>query len=320
MHKRSLLLGVAAAALMALLISPAIAGEIDINDINLNFKPVCGGPVEKINLGDLHVSLSQTGPGAGALRATFTVSPGISGEGSGGTKIWECVSLHFFQFIFHDDDPATVAGKKLPFPQVDTPPHGWDYMYKDTNGTPGIQEDERVPGNVTSPTLTDDANDTLPWYHTMEEEAGAAGSGNEAPNYGLGQFQECVSYSMRDRPGRPPSPGNTSFAAFLVATPKHNCPDDDFCLTTNEFLLLAGFDWIIGEHGVLLSPTSRGAVEANEALMNTGFAGWTAYNGSEGAICCAKVPEPTTWALLLGGLLPASLLHRRVRSQERARI
>jgi hypothetical protein len=272
-----------------------------IDDITLNFREPCDGPLQLINLGDMSITVSNAGANKG-MTGTFTVDPAVQGS-----SIFHCFDLHWLQYITADDCPASVAGVKagsagLPFPVIDTPPNGWDYIYKDNDTPPdGIQADERVPGNVTSPDLTDDANDTLPWYHTSAEEAMAAGSGNQTG--GLGRFDPGKTYEIKDVPGFCPDGGCTNFTTFLVAVPKETCPGPD-CLTPKEMLVLAGFDWkwTSDNTKLALGNTSQGATNIDTALRNTGFSGWSAFDS--GAICC---PEPSGLAVLACSLMATTI-------------
>lgn len=291
-----------------------------INNIMLNHADTCDGPVSAINLGDMSISVNNATSGAGrGLDAVFNVNP--TSNMTNDPDLWSCFSLHWVQFITYDDDPAFVAGVAagspgLPFPVMDTPPNGWDYIYNDTNMNGSIQPAERNPGNVTSPSLVDDANDVLPWYHTTQEEAGAAGSGNTAPNWGLGQFDPGNIYGIKDVPGFPGTgTEHTDFSTFLVAVPNHNCPvNDGDCLRTNQMLVLAGFDWVWSRDNEVFSLSTPSqladpAASINAALTNSGFpGGWQAVN--DGTICC---PEPGTWALLSMGLVGLVATRRRIR-------
>jgi hypothetical protein len=299
-----LLLLVAAAPVRAQLV-------FDANDVLVNFKPVCTGPVQQVNLGDLHVTISA----AAGIEATFTVDPAIRGPGSGGTRIWDCLNLHYIQIIRADDCPATVAGvpagdPTFPFPVVDTPPNGWDYIYMDTNGTPGIQADERVPGNVNGPAQADDAVDVLPWYHTPEEEARKPGSGFE----GVGGFVECVSYVLKDVPGFCPDAGVTSFTTFLVAEPTSTCLEAE-CLLPFEFVLLAGFDWTWTTAGVSVMAASVNSTAVDSALVNTGFTALHSWDAKDFGVICCDVPETSSMAVSgFGIVLFAVYLFRRRRA------
>jgi hypothetical protein len=289
-----------------------------INNIMLNHSETCDGPVTPINLGDMSISLNNaaSGPGRG-LDAVFNVNP--TNNITNDPDLWSCFNLHWVQFITYDDDPAFVAGVPagapgLPFPVMDTPPNGWDYIYNDTNMNGSIQPAERNPGNVTGPGLVDDANDVLPWYHTTQEEAGAAGSGNTAPGWGLGIFDPGNQYGIKDVPGFPgPGAERTDFSTFLVAVSNHNCPDlDSECLRTNQILVLAGFDWSWSRDNEVLSlfapsQLANAANSINAALTNSGFpGGWQAVN--DGTICC---PEPGSWALMGLGLVGLLATGRR---------
>ncbi len=274
----------------------AASVSLSINDIMLDHRVNCDAPIQALNLGDLSVSVSNSGGSVG-MSAAFTVDPAISGDPS---AIWDCLNLHWVQIITADACPASVAGVAagtagLPFPVVDTPPNGWDYIYKDLDmPADGIQADERVATNVDSADLVDDANDTLPWYHTTAEEAGAAGSGNEMGD--LGAFVDCVSYGIKDAPGFCPSGGITAFTTFLVAVPTMTCAEHADCLALNDMLVLAGFDWTWTSTDMDLSvaATSLGATSIDSALSNTGFTGgWEAFD--VGTICC---PEPSSYVLM----------------------
>lgn len=307
----SLWIGVLALLTTVLIGSLASADteNLSINDINLNFRE-CDGPLQMINLGDLDVTLTNNTPNQ-IMKATFDVDMNVEGS-----NIFDCFDLHWLQYITYDDCPATVAGDPagsatLPFPVIDTPPNGWDYIYNDLDApADGIQADERVPGNTTAGTLVDDANDTLPWYHTTAEEAMAAGSGNQTG--GLGTFTPGETYEIIDVPGFCPGGGCTNFTTFLVAVPTHTCDGPD-CLAKDEMLVLAGFDWVwsTDNEKLNLSETTQGALNIETALANTGFTGWEAFDS--GTICC---PEPTLLAMLVAGLL--ALPTSRVRNRKLA--
>jgi hypothetical protein len=315
-------LSAGAVAFLLLWVTPAFGAIVwDINDVMVDIEIPCYTERRKINLGDLHITLSRDDPTQPSdprkgINATFTVDAGISGPGSGGTHIWDCMKLHFLQVITADDDPAFYKGVKagdstFPFPVIDTPPNGWDYIYKD-NDVPldGIQADERVPGNVTGATLVDDAKDTLPWYHTLEEEAGKAGSGFA----GVGSFQECVSYVLKDEPDFAENNGVTSFSTFLVAEPTSTCIYDPGCLKPTDILLLAGFNWTWASNSAginIINVPNAAAVQ--KALYNTGFTIWDVKD--TGTICCA-VPEPASFAIAAS--FAASLVgYRRGRQKRR---
>ncbi len=258
-----------------------------INNVTVKYKVPCDGATKTVNLGTLQVALANE-PKVQRMVALFTVNPAVGP----GASIWNCMALHYIQIITADACPARVAGTPagspgFPFPVVDTPAHGWDYIYNDNDHpADGIQADERVPGNVTGPTWADDARDTLPWYHTLEEEAGLPGSG-------FAGFNPGVSYEIDDRPGFCAHNGVTAFSTYLVAVPKLTCPDSPDCLKTNDILLLAGYSWTWARNNITLSMNAPNAGVVQQALANTGFTGWTVKD--DGTVCC---PEPSSMAMI----------------------
>jgi len=290
-----------------------------ISNIMLSYAADCDTPAANINLGNMSINLNNatSGPGRG-IDALFSVNPAVNNTNA--PNLWGSFDLHWVQFITYDDAPATVAGVPagalgLPFPVMDTPPNGWDYIYKDTNGDNSISAAERIPTNTDGVGLVDDANDILPWYQTTEEEQGLAGFGNTAPNWGLGIFDKGMQYGIKDLPGFPgPGAETTDFSTFLVAVPKYTCEDGD-CMGLNQMLVLAGFDWKWSRDNEILSlfapsQLASAAASINQALINSSFTGdWQAVNS--GTICA---PEPATWMLLgmaMTGLVVAGRRNRR---------
>lgn len=271
----------------------------DINDVMVNFKRPCDAPARQVNLGDLHITLSKDAPvnpgdPPKGMVATFTVDPSISGAGSGDTHIWDCLSLHYVQLITADACPAKLAGVAagtagLPFPVIDPPAGGWDYMFNDNDApADGIQADERVPGNISDPIWAGEPIDNLPWYPQF-------------PGFGN---QECVEYVMNDEPGFCPANGVTSFSTFLVAEPSTTCPDSADCLAPGDILLLAGFNWAWASNAIGISSAGvPNAATVKTAIGNSGFSGWDVTD--TGTICC-PIPEPASLATL--SLLAMSLL------------
>src|SRR5207249_291542 len=100
-----------------------------------------------------------------------------------------------------------------------------------------------------------------------------------------------------------PANGLTEFATFLAAEPTQSGADADL-VQFGQFLLIAGFEWDVRSAGssvaaLIADPASAFADEANAALANGAFSGWTPVVGK-----AVLVPEPQLWGLvLLGGSL-----------------
>ena len=172
------------------------------------------------------------------------------------------LTFHWVQSITADACPVTYMGRRLPFPQLDPPLNGWDYMYLD--GAARTLPDTRIPDFGW---FLDDK----PWYHNATGEAA-----NSSPG---------VSYSTRDVPFQWASGGATSFTTWLVA----KAPGQSMCL-------IRGFTWTISRNAALRAgPTDAGPPGmadvgvVNAAMTNAGFVGW-----SSGAGCDHQLGFDTT--------------------------
>ncbi len=259
-------------------------------EVNVNWREDCDKPLKNAHLGTISASVTEGEKAGAGLKAVFTVD-----QKNAPNCLFSVMEFHWFQIITQDDDPTGYKGKKdYPLPVVDTPLGGWDYMYQDGAARTKPYDD------ATNGRYKDDAADTLPWYHTPEEEAGAAGSGNETG--GFGKFKRGVSYEIKDGLSGLPDPKLIKFTTWLIATPKYAyCPGTS-CLAKGEMLLLGGFDWTMArkEGKIALSATALTSTKAQAALdqKDTGFKGWKVYDGA--ALCC---PEPASlMALALGAL------------------
>ena len=298
-----LLFGLVVAVLLRCQTAEALT-TYDDNDIEVKFKCPCTGEVVTLDVGDLSVTLDngtdKHGRATGDMTAIFKVSDTIRKQ-SGPCRLCDCLEFKFYQFITHDNEPASFEGGTPTFPMVDPPLHGWDYMYDNdayANPAPGFQPEDRVPGNAGAGWLGD-VTDEMPWYHTSAEETT--------------WFHACDNYTIWDAPTCCQNQGTIAFTTFLVAVARKTCPNDDNCLKTDQFLLLAGFDWTVIDNEPLLylGATTLGTAEANSALANAGFTNWTAV--TEGIICC-KIPEPTVLVLVTAGLGLLGVLRRRRRT------
>lgn len=291
---RGLTLGAVVLALFLAGGATALADPISmtVEDISVNVRRPCTGSVTELTLGDFTMTLDFADQPSRGMRGTFTVDSGYLGS-----PLWDCMELHFIQLITSDACPATVAGSSLPFPQIDTPPNGWDYMYNDTDSSGTIEADERTAGNYSSASWSDDVQDTDPWYHTQSEETS--------------DFDIGVEYTISDLPGYCANQGVTAFSTWLVALPTETCEEHADCLDPGEFLLLGGLDWTWASNAISISASSLTASTVNTALTNTSFSGWTAMD--DGIICCDPVPEPMTLALFGLGAGVLALRRRRRR-------
>jgi len=201
------------------------------------------------------------------MSATFTLDPGQA-------FLCDWYDFHWVQIITQDDCKAKVAGVAASLPAVDTPAHGWDYMYNDLDVPPdGIQADERVASNTNDSTWDDDAVDTLPWYHTAPEEAT--------------DFTDCDKYPIDDTPGNCPAAGRTTFETYLVARAKGS---------TTSFCLLAGFEWSVSTAGntgpTEITIDAAAGTRVQSGLGNGSIAGWTS-SGTCLLTCLPIVGAPT---------------------------
>ena len=253
-------------------IANALTLTHSILDVNLNFRE-CDGPLQMINLGDLSVSLSNDAGAGKGVHATFDVDANVEGS-----TIFDCFDLHWLQYITADDCPATVARVAagtvgLPFPTIDTPPNGWDYIYNDNDApADGIQADERVPETPPAHARRR-CQRHRPVVSHRGGRAMAAGSGNQAG--GLGTFTRGETYGLIDVPGLFAPPGTcTAFTTFLVAVPTHTCDGPD-CLALDEMLVLAGFDWVWSSDNMKLAlgNTAEGAVNIETGAGQHGLFG-----------------------------------------------
>lgn len=289
-------------ALALLLFGTAALAEKSLDpllDLKVKFKETCEGTVHEYKLGKLSATV-RNGDGANpGLKTKLTIDKSIESVPKG---FFSCMEIHFYQMITRDDSPSPYKGKTdYPHPIVDGPPKGWDYMYKDGAARTMPYDDD------TNGRYKDDAADEDPWYHTKEEEAGAAGSGNE--NGGFGKFKIGESYEMFDGLGGLPDPKLIKFTCWVVATPKNNwCPDG--CVKKGQFVLLGGFDWTMAkkEENISIAATALKAADAQKGLDNASakFPGWTALDS--GVFCC---PEPGTYAAMALGLAAVAIRRRR---------
>jgi hypothetical protein len=268
-----------------------------ISDITIGYRNVCPGPVSRINLGDLTINMVDDG-GDRYVEASFVVDAAVSGPGSGGTHLWDCLKLHYLQLIWRNDQEPlpTYLGGTPALPVIDPPQGGWDYMY--TDGAGRTMPDLGVPNYSW-------AIDDLPWYLNATGEEG--------------MFEICIQYDMNDG-STPPAAGLVGFTTYLVAEAIQTCDLPD-CLQPGETLLLAGFNWTapaMGAFDVLgtfINPGAAGLVELREALAHANFGEWANGVTTEKVICCT-VPEPGT---LAAGLVLARLAGARRRRRSGSR-
>ncbi|MCA9287810.1 MAG: hypothetical protein KDA05_04450 [Phycisphaerales bacterium] len=270
---------------LALAGAPATAQSytIDIDDVHITLIDATGA-AHRLDLGDIEATVANRS-GAG-MSATFRVAREHR-PGGPNSHIWDHIDIHWVNLIRDDDCPASVRGipagrPDLPFPLIDMPRHGWDYVYRYTRGRRG-RGPERIESNADGRTMRDDARDDLPWYHTTEEEAMLPGSGNE--NAGFGAFRTGVNYSIRDLPTLCGNGGTTAFTALLVAVVPPDAEggviiEDGLTLQHGQLLVLAGFDWDWSTRDLRLAPTAFTADQLNTALANSDFPEWQAAVGT----------------------------------------
>jgi hypothetical protein len=233
------------------------------------------GRARVVDLGQITVSLASRG-GAG-MSAVFRVDEGFQPDQAGG-DLWDHVEIHWVNIITDDDCPATMRGvpagrSALPFPVVDMPRNGWDYVYKSRRASRG-RGPERTENNADGREMRDDARDIWPWYHTPEEEAMQDGSGNETA--GFGQFKRGVVYGIRDLPSLCGRGGVTAFTTLLVAVvPPNQDGRGVGTLGQGQLLVLAGFDWDWTTRDLRLAETEFTLDDLDQALLNSHFPEWT---------------------------------------------
>ncbi len=246
---------------------------LEIQDVPLTM--VDGAGVARtIDLGDVSVTLSNRG-GSG-MSAVFRVAEEHRPNG-GGAALWDHLELHWVNIIREDDCPATVRGvpagrSALPFPVIDMPRNGWDYVYKSRRASRGRGPD-RSEGNADGREMRDDALDIWPWYHTPEEEAMEDDSGNGGG--GFGQFREGVVYGIRDLPSLCDGGGLTAFTSLLVGVvPSGQDGNGSSTLQQGQLLVLAGFDWDWTTSGLRLAETEFSLEDFDRSLQNGEFPEW----------------------------------------------
>lgn len=286
---RSVCIALASLALVATSLDQRVVADLTdksatINDVMINYKPDCGDPVQSINLGDISISLKDSGTSS-RMDATFTVDDAIDATGPGGSPIWGCMELHWLQTIWTDACPAQLSGAAATLPIIDPPKGGWDYMY--TDGAARTMPNNAIPNFGWF--IDDD-----PWYYNSVGEA--------ANNV------DAETYKITDVPADCPGTGVTGFSTYLVAEADSMCSDVD-CLKAGEILLLAGFDWTISSASVDITSTFKApspfdVTDITTSLTNANFSGWTVYDNK--SVCC---PEPASAAMAL--LLLAGALHLR---------
>lgn len=269
---------------------------LDLDDIHVTLVDATG-QAQTIDLGDVSVTLSNRG-GSG-MSAVFRVDEQHR-PNHGGDAIWEHLELHWVNIIREDDCPATVRGipagrSSLPFPIIDMPRNGWDYVYKHRRASRG-RGPERSESNADGAEMLDDARDIWPWYHTPEEESMDRESGNGGG--GFGQFRQGVVYGIRDLPSLCDNHGLTAFTAFLVGVVPTGAETGGLgTLEQGQLLLLAGFDWDWTTRGLRLAPTEMTIDEFDRALHNGQFPEWSGADdvavfvqtlGSEGEVGVAE--------------------------------
>lgn len=248
---------------------------LEIEDVPLTIVDA-DGSARTIDLGDVSVTLSNRG-GSG-MSAVFRVDESHR-PGHGGEAIWEHLELHWINIIRDDDCPATVRGvpagrAALPFPIIDMPRNGWDYVYKSRRASRG-RGPERLESNADGREMRDDARDIWPWYHTPEEEAMRDDSGNGGG--GFGQFRQGVVYGIRDLPSLCAGGGLTAFTSLLVGVvPTGQDGDGRGSLQQGQVLVLAGFDWDWTTNGLRLAQTEFTGEDLDRALHNAEFPEWMA--------------------------------------------
>lgn len=252
--------------------------SLEITDVGITLVDAAGQS-RAIDLGDVTVTLSNRG-GSG-MSAVFRVGEEHR-PNHGGDAIWDHLELHWVNIIRDDDCPATVRGvpagrSSLPFPIVDMPRNGWDYVYKHRRASRG-RGPERTESNADGREMVDDALDIWPWYHTPEEEAMDRESGNGGG--GFGQFREGVVYGIRDLPSLCDGGGLTAFTSLLVGVvPTGTDGNGSETLQQGQLLVLAGFDWDWTTRGLRLAETQMSLEEFDRALHNGQFPEWMGAEG-----------------------------------------
>lgn len=233
-----------------------------------------GGRKKTVDLGEIRVTLSTRG-GSG-MSGVFQVAPEHR-IGSGADALWEHMELHWINLIRADDCPATMRGipagdPRFPFPVVDMPRNGWDYVYRWRRSS-RARGPERVVANADGIEMRDDARDIWPWYHTPEEERMEPDSGNATG--GFGHFKPGELYGIRDLPSLCPRAGVTAFTSLLVAVVPEGrespLPDS---LQQGEILLLAGFEWDWTTAGARLEVAELSVFQLDSALRHSEFPEW----------------------------------------------
>lgn len=270
-------LGRVAFALLAVgLAGPAALAQrysLRIEDVPLTLVDSTGQR-QTIDLGDVSVTLSNRG-GSG-MSAVFRVADEHRPD-QGGGELWAHLELHWVNIITDDACPATVRGVPagrgaLPFPVVDMPRNGWDYVYRSRRSSRGRGPD-RTETNADGREMRDDARDIWPWYHTPEEELMQPTSGNEAG--GFGQFRHGVVYGIRDLPSLCGGGGVTAFTTLLVAVvPSGQDGNGSQSLQQGQLLVLAGFDWDWTSEGLRLEETAFTVEQLDRALHHSEFQEW----------------------------------------------
>lgn len=205
--------------------------------VNLNGVPTDIGDIEATHAPDA----TNT---ATIMSASFTLAPAHAA-----LKNW--LSFHWVQAITADACPAEYGARPLPFPQLDPPLDGWDYMYAGPGRANPINAIPNFGWFL-------DAN---PWYWN---------STGEGANFVPG-----VQYAVSDVPGHCAGGGATTFKTWLVA----EGPGKTFCL-------IRGFAWTISSIAGrrvaatdLGGPTLALANEIDASLANALFAGWDCSAG-----------------------------------------
>jgi hypothetical protein len=288
-----------ALALAALLCTASAWADLSkktakIENVSIKIKPDCDAAPNTIILGDIDITLENVGTGAeitNVMRGILNIRPELQGPNSGGTYVWDCIQLHYVQMITQDPDPIKRKGVTTKIPVIDPPRGGWDYMFEGPNGTGAVKDGFDV--------FIDD----LPWYWNAKGEA----------TY----FDLCKRYEINDNPAA--LNGDLVFSTFLVATGVNACGAMPDCLLSNEFLVLAGWEWSESTTNLAIPTIYNNATfpiaTLNTALTNAYFTGqyaWTAVKDK--AVCC---PEPGTYALM-AGILVVALLSRMRRSTRAA--
>ncbi len=224
--------------------------SLSLPDCDINIQGV------STDIGDISVTLNTVG-GQNVMSATFNLDPNFQ-------FLTDWMEFHWVQAITQDDCPARYFGAVLPFPQVDPPCDGWDYMYLDGAA--------RTMPNLAIPNFGWFI-DCLPWYYN------AVG---EAANNNVG-----MNYDISDAPGKCPDAGRTTWTTWLVAKTDN----------TNSFCLIAGFEWSISTAGNTLvtkgAPNAGDATTVSNSLTNGSITGWTV--GPKCNVDC----KPVVWDCIL---------------------